>query len=235
LLDTVEGSGIGGAVEGLAIDEFNYCRDGAGRPHEMIDGAIEGLDTGLDIDALLEISRQLPGLRSEAGDASSLAPPADTGGPDFNALPARGSRLEVAGDLQRFTVHGDAGAADRFLCIPAPGPAFVERPYGDLIQGTAHALRSILAARRHRTVWTHAPGEDVCEALREYAAHFDIRVQLTDGDLAGASTGSAWLRFLEDGYPRVLAIIDGEHSHALLEARLGRPARFEHRLREGPR
>ena len=223
LLDWVEDAARADSaceVRGLSIDEFNYCRSGAGCPSLDVDGTIEDLDTGLDLDDLIGVAEVLPVTKSAPA----------TGAADFLAVATRSGRLQVVADPSCFAEMHAPDSSDLFVYCSAPTKSFVETSTQDVMQGTAEELGCVLSTGRYLVAWVRAPDAGVCSVLREYAATCDFRVRLTNADLARATSDSPWLVLLREAYPRVHTLLDDVGSIRVLEDLLGTPAGSRHHL-----
>ena len=209
-------------LSGQSIDEFSYCRDGAGRSDLAVDVDGSGVNQGVDMATILQRAEALVRLNRPARVRRASAEVNDRRA-DFRATPVRNSTLVVAEAESQLDCAGDDADRDFFLCVASSNRSFREIGGHELMQGDESSLDDLLEAHAYARVTARAPGPVLCRVLKAHAAAYVMDVRVTDLDLQDAAgTPPAWIDLLNEGFPRLSVILDRAESAAVLAQVLGR-------------
>jgi hypothetical protein len=216
------GESSGAPLAGLSIDEFSYCRGGAGRLDLAVDVDGGGIDQGVDIATVLERAEALVRMK-RSKRAKSASEEVNDRRADFRATLARNKTLVIAAAENQLGQTNDASDQDFFLWTGSSNRSFREVGRHELMQGDELDLDDLLYARSYERIYACAPEAALCRVLETHAASHMMDIRLTDADLvAAAATPAMWVGLVSEGFPRLRVILDHAESAGVLAQLLDR-------------
>ena len=210
-------------LRGQSIDEFSYCRDGAGRSDLAVDVDGCGIDQGVDLATFLDRAEALVRMKRSVR-APHESDKVNGRHADFRATPGRNKTLVVAETENQLDCPGDDAPRDFFLWVESASRSFREVDSYEVMQGNESDLHDLLFAHSYARICARAPGPALCRVIKAHAASHEIQLRLTDSDLRDAArTPPAWIALLDEGFPRLRVTLDRAGAADVLAQVLGRP------------